>query len=93
MFTTFNFSLNIQNVVAAACDARSVVDQAEKEKLVESISSAVLEILDLQVCFKFLFAIINMPTYFIFNFGRKLERILYANQKANLLKCSVNLHE
>jgi hypothetical protein len=43
------FRLNIQNVVASACDARSVVDPIEKEKLIESISSAVIEILDLQV--------------------------------------------
>lgn len=49
LITTNNFSLNIQNVVAAACDARSVVEQAEKEKLVDAISSAVIEILDLQV--------------------------------------------
>lgn len=43
--------LNIQNVVAAACDARSIVEPTEKDKLVESISSAVIEILDLQVYF------------------------------------------
>ncbi|KAI6198311.1 Innexin [Aphelenchoides fujianensis] len=33
--------LNIQNVVAAACDARSVVEPAEREKLLDSISSSV----------------------------------------------------
>ncbi|KAI6207452.1 Innexin [Aphelenchoides besseyi] len=40
--------LNIQNVVAAACDARSVVEPAEREKLLESISTSVIDILDLQ---------------------------------------------
>ncbi|KAH7694696.1 INX-19 protein, partial [Aphelenchoides avenae] len=40
--------LNIQNVVSAACDARSIVDQAEREKVMESIGASVVDILDLQ---------------------------------------------
>lgn len=40
--------LNIQNVVAAACDARSVVEPVEKEKLMDAIGSSVVDILDLQ---------------------------------------------
>uniref|UniRef100_A0A7E4VKM9 Innexin n=1 Tax=Panagrellus redivivus TaxID=6233 RepID=A0A7E4VKM9_PANRE len=40
--------LNIQNVVAAACDARSIVDQMERDKVLESVSTNVVDILDLQ---------------------------------------------
>ncbi|KAE9555333.1 hypothetical protein FO519_001492 [Halicephalobus sp. NKZ332] len=40
--------LNIQNVVSASCEIRSIVDPMEKEKLIESISASVVDILDLQ---------------------------------------------
>ncbi|CAD5211361.1 unnamed protein product [Bursaphelenchus xylophilus] len=40
--------LNIQNIVASACDARSVIEPLEKEKMLEAISSSVIDVLDLQ---------------------------------------------
>uniref|UniRef100_A0AC35ETN2 Innexin n=1 Tax=Panagrolaimus sp. PS1159 TaxID=55785 RepID=A0AC35ETN2_9BILA len=40
--------LNIQNVVAASCEARTIVDPIEREKVIEAISASVIDIIDLQ---------------------------------------------
>uniref|UniRef100_A0A914PRL7 Innexin n=1 Tax=Panagrolaimus davidi TaxID=227884 RepID=A0A914PRL7_9BILA len=40
--------LNIQNVVAASCEARTIVDPHEREKVIDAISASVIDIIDLQ---------------------------------------------
>uniref|UniRef100_A0A914CAY9 Innexin n=1 Tax=Acrobeloides nanus TaxID=290746 RepID=A0A914CAY9_9BILA len=40
--------LNIQQVVAAACDARAIVDQESRDKVMESVSQSLIDILDIQ---------------------------------------------
>uniref|UniRef100_A0A915CRN6 Innexin n=1 Tax=Ditylenchus dipsaci TaxID=166011 RepID=A0A915CRN6_9BILA len=40
--------LNIQNVISAATEARSIIDQSERDKIMHSVSQSFIDIIDLQ---------------------------------------------